>query len=168
MASIELNGTFKPMVEALDRIALIGRNPARILDQVGEQMLKSTKERFHNQAGPDGSPWAPVHPDYAATKPDSRILFRTGELFGGLEKFVDGNRLVWGSQLPYAKAHQFGATIIPRTDGVKALRFWIGGKQFDVKKVVIPARPYLGFTAEDRQTVLEELHEFLDRAMSPR
>lgn len=167
MASIELKGSFRPMSEMLERIADIGQHPARVLSAVGEQMIKSTQERFHQQAGPDGSPWAPLRPDYAASKTDQRILFRTGELFGSISAFVDGRRLVWGSHLSYAATHQFGATIVPQ-GGKKSLAFKIGGREVFAKKVVIPARPYLGFTAEDRQTVLDELEEFLGRALAAR
>lgn len=164
MASIELKGSFRPMIEILDKIADIGQQPASVLNAVGEQMIKSTQERFHQQAGPDGSPWAPLKPAYAAKKTDPRILFRTGELFGSIEKFVDGNRLVWGSHLIYAGTHQFGIFEKRMVRSSKKA----GQKIHATKRVVIPARPYLGFTAEDRQTVLEELEEFFDRALAAR
>nr|WP_294915360.1 phage virion morphogenesis protein [uncultured Neokomagataea sp.] len=166
MASIELNGSFKPMVEALDRIAAIGKKPNAVLSAVGEQMIKATQERFYQQKGPDGKAWAPLNPLYAATKSETRILFRTGALCNGIEKFVDGNRLVWGSDLEYASVHQFGAVIKPKT--AKQISFDIGGVFFHRKSVSIPARPYLGFTQADRETVIEELNEFLHRALASR
>lgn len=164
MASIELKGSFKPMIDVLDKIAGIGQQPANVLNAVGEQMIKATQERFHKQAGPDGSPWAPLKPAYAAKKTDPRILFRTGELFGSIEKFVDGNRLVWGSHLIYAGTHQFG--IFKKVFVRSSKR---GPQKISSsRRVVIPARPYLGFTADDRQTVLEELEEFFGRAVASR
>ena len=50
-----------------------------------------------------------------------------------------------GSDRPYALIHQVGGTITAKAGG--ALRFQSGGKRFTVKKVTMPARPYLPVTA---------------------
>lgn len=59
---------------------------------------------------------------------------------------------------PYAAAHQFGATIRPRRG--KALK--VRGRL--LASVTIPARPYLGLSADDRSEVLDAARDFLARA----
>ncbi|MFT8422072.1 MAG: phage virion morphogenesis protein [Gluconacetobacter sp.] len=167
MAQIRLTGTMREIASALDRIAAIGRNPSRVLAAVGEEMIQSTQLRFETQTAPDGTPWAPLNPHYAAdkaaTRPGAGILTYTQHLRRGISRYVDGRTLVWGSNLDYAAVHQFGAVIKPKSR--KALFFSLGGREVMARSVTIPARPYLGFTAEDRLTVIEELEDALARAM---
>ncbi len=49
--------------------------------------------------------------------------------------------------------HQEGAIIKP-TDA-KALAFVSGGKQVFAKKVVIPARPFVGLSSDNEQELLD-------------
>ena len=172
MAQIRLTGTMREITSALDRIAALGRNPSRVLAAVGEELIQSTQRRFETQTAPDGTPWAPLNPHYAADKaavrPGAGILTYTQHLRRGISRYVDGRTLVWGSNLDYAAVHQFGAVIKPKAGGgdpKKSLHFALGGRTLMVRSVTIPARPYLGFTAEDRLTVIEELEDALARAM---
>ena len=168
MTEIRMSGSAREIAAALERIAAIGRNPARVLHAVGEQMIKSTQRRFHDGKGPDGKAWAPLNPAYAASSGPRQggILVRTAHLRDGISSYVDGRTLVWGSNLVYSAVHQFGAVIKPKTK--KALFFSIGGHEVIAGSVTIPARPYLGFTAADRLTVIEELEEALARAVAGR
>jgi phage gpG-like protein len=72
-------------------------------------------------------------------------------------------QLIIGSNLIYARIHQLGGIIRPRT--AKALRFPIStpqGIQWITKKsVTIPARPYLVFRPDDPAKISEAVTNFL-------
>lgn len=61
---------------------------------------------------------------------------------------ISNQEVTLGTKLKYAGVHNFGAVIRPTK--AKALRWEANGRVFFRKKVVIPARPYMDFTAEDR------------------
>lgn len=65
-----------------------------------------------------------------------------------------------GSSLPYARIHQLGGEIRPKNK--KALLIPLGGGQFlKVKKVTIPARPYLVLQAEDGLTIMRATKDYI-------
>lgn len=167
MSSINVTGSTGPIISALDRIAAIGRNPRGVLEAVSFQVIKSTRSRMKAGIDPRGVQWdsyAPLNPLYASDKKGSGILLGEGmDLYKNITSYVDGNRLTWGSDLPYSRIHQFGGVI--RAKNARALVFWMGGIKFQRQAVTIPARPYLGFTDEDREALVGELEEYLARAM---
>lgn len=68
-----------------------------------------------------------------------------------------------GSSLPYARIHQLGGTIKPRK---KALLIPVGGGQYlKLKKVTIPARPYLLFHDEDKASIIRALDHYFLRSL---
>lgn len=170
MPAVIVDGSTAPIRLALERIAAIGRNPARVLLAVGEEITKSTRSRMERGVDPRGVRWdsyAPLNPLYAKTKQGPGILrgagYTTSGLYRSITSYVDGRRLVWGSNLVYARIHQLGGVIRPKNKPY--LSFEMGGELFHRQSVLIPARPYLGFTDEDRETLTEELHEYLARAL---
>lgn len=170
MSSIIVTGSVGPIISALDRIAAIGRNPRGVLEAVSAQVIKSTRRRMEAGTDPRGVRWdsyAPLNPLYASEKVGPGILrgagYTTSGLYRSITSYVDGNRLVWGSNLVYARIHQLGGVIRPKN--ARALVFWMGGQKFERGSVTIPARPYLGFTDEDREALVGELEEYLARAM---
>lgn len=58
--------------------------------------------------------------------------------------------LAWGSNKIYAAVHRFGAVIRPKT--AEAVRFRLASGLVRARSVTIPARPYLGLSAEDRRS----------------
>lgn len=150
-----------PVVAALQRLEAAGRTLRPALTEIGEALLDSTRARFAAARGPDGSPWAPNSAVTIARylgstaswrRKDGRLSVRgeralatkrplTGRsraLSTTLRYQVAGNRLELGSGLVYAAMHQFG--------GSKARFPHLWGS--------IPARPYLGLSADDRSTIL--------------
>ena len=105
---------------------------------VGETLLNSTRARFRSQTAPDGAPWQALSPAYAARKRrnQGQILTLYGHLRGTLVKAADKDSLRIGTPLIYGATHQFG-------------------------RDPIPARPFLGLSAEDRTDLLDALHEYL-------
>lgn len=76
-----------------------------------------------------------------------RPLVGDGTLMNQIHYHVTSDLLLVGSNLEYAATHQFGATIKPKNK--KMLSWKIGGVSVFAKKVVIPARPFLGISIAD-------------------
>lgn len=68
-------------------------------------------------------------------------LQKSGVLRRSLRVEATDKSVTIGTDRKYALIHQLGGEIKPKT--AKALKFQSGGKWFTVKKVNIPARPYL-------------------------
>ena len=114
---------------------------APALNEIGEVLLNSTRERFRSRKAPDGTPWAPLSEAYAARKPKNRgmILVLEGQLMKTLNYEADRDGLLFGSPEVYAGTHQFGRA-----------------------ESNIPARPFLGLTAEDEAAIADILADYLD------
>ena len=88
-----------------------------------------------------------------AEEPDGRTLVDRGDLRGSVTYRVLGDGAVEvGAAREYAAIHQMGGTITAKG---KALRFRLATSAFvNVRSVRIPARPYLGISAEDREEIV--------------
>lgn len=171
MSSIRISADLGPLQHTLSEIANIGRKPEKILDAIGLEIEDNVSRRFQTNLDPNGSPWVPLNRQYAASRKPGPILVQTGALERSTTSEVHGYTIIVRNWQPYAAVHQFGATITPRINDIhdgdpkKALHFKYGAKSVFAKKVVIPARPYLGFGFEDRRAVEEQLHEALRLAL---
>lgn len=116
---------------------------------IGEVLRKSTKARFSKQQAPDGSPWQPLSPQYAAYKRKrgygKKILKMRGYLRGIPTVQATDASVSIGSNRIYAAMHQYG-----------------GRTRFGQ----IPARPYLGISDEDEQAIMGTLQDAFE-AMQP-
>lgn len=123
----------------------LGRLASADLDDLafnaGALIEASTRERIATEkAGPDGAAWAPWSDAYAATRRGGQSLLVQGNhLLGSVQNYTDGWTVKVGSNLVYAAIHQFG--------GVIENGFGRG------IRITMPARPYLGLSAADRQAV---------------
>jgi phage virion morphogenesis protein len=135
------------------------------LKNIGQVLLKGTRERFSRQVDPEGRPWAPLNPEYAKGKRGGKILQvqgMRGGLLGSITAQLSGShRLEVGTNKIYGAVHQFGATIRPRS--AEALVFRLGGRLIRAKQVTIPARPYLGISAADRANSLVIVRDHIER-----
>lgn len=159
MALINITGSTARITTALTRLEQLGRQPQEFLRALGQQQIERTQTRIRQGVTPDGTPFAPLNPLYAASKPSGvGILQSTGNLRNHLTTALHGNTLLWGSNLDYAAVHQFGAVI--RRRRAPALVFSIGGTWFRKQFVTIPGRPYLGFNSDDRAAAVDTLETF--------
>lgn len=79
--------------------------------------------------------------DYLSGPRPKKLGRVSGDLARSVNYKVRGNRVVIGSNLPYAAVHEFGATI--RAKASPFLVFKIGKSWASKKSVVIPPRPFL-------------------------
>jgi phage virion morphogenesis protein len=139
---------------ALDRLLVAGLGD-RAAKWVGHLVVEQTQKRFSTATSPDGTPWAPLNPAYAATKTGGGILVGAGTLRDTIHFQTSGSTVEVGSTQLYARIHQLGGTITPK--GAGCLHFFLGPIEVLAKAVRIPARPYLGLSTEDQREIEEEL-----------
>jgi phage virion morphogenesis protein len=156
-----------------------------LMAEIGEEMVERTKQRFSDITAPDGTPWADnadsTIADYLNRFSGSRkkdgalskkglarkagkkpLTGETGSLRATINYLLEGDDAVRiGSPMDYAPFQQYGTkphTIELRNK--KALAF--GG--IVVRKVNhpgIPARPFLGFSDDDQDAILEIVRSYL-------
>lgn len=127
-------------------------DPARVLGNIGQQLVNSTKDRFTTETDPDGLPWEALKPRYARAKarkyPGQGILRRENRLYESIVSQVDGDTLLVGTNVtnkgfPYSASMQLGA---PSRN--------------------VPARPFLGVSAEDRNDIQAIVMDYLRNAVA--
>jgi phage virion morphogenesis protein len=111
--------------------------------------VTSTQQRFLDQKAPDGTGWPQ---SYRAKVTGGKTLRMSNLLFQSVHAEATKDEAQWGTDREYAGVHQFGAVIVPKTK--KALFFTLAnGAKVMVKKVTIPARPFLGINEADRARI---------------
>ena len=116
-------------------------------------------------------------------------LIRSGKLMNSINYKIEGDKIIIGTNIPYAKIHHFGGTIVPKkakflavpiTKAAKAMSprdfsdtFVRNGVIFRKtdkgkaealyvlkKSVTIPARPYLFLNAADKEYIVRRIREY--------
>jgi len=156
------------------------RDPSGLMPRLGEYLQGSTQARFKSQTAPDGTPWAPLKQRYARRKRynKDKVLTLRGYLRSYIHYQVTGGDSVEvGSNQKYAAIHQFGGEIdMPERQATVRYRSVAGKVLFAGKKhkratertvtipvhfVKIPARPFLGLSAEDDREISRIIREWL-------
>ena len=134
-------------------------DPSPALREIGEHLLRTTRARFaqSNKTAPDGTPWARNTAVTIARKGRDNPLYQSGLLQGTLRwQLADGNKSVEvGSNRIYAAVQQFGQ---PKGASGTTKR---GGP---IPWGDIPARPFLGVSADDREAIADILSDYLAKA----
>lgn len=143
------------------------------LKNIGVHLVQSTQERFTGEVDPAGKRWAALRASTLKRKKHTRILTESSGLRDSVVWQVRGSSLKVGTNKVYGATHQFGLDkdlhvpahkrAISHAFG-KELKFpvWASVKAhtFNPK---IPARPFLGFSADDREEILAITAHFLER-----
>ena len=124
---------------------------------IGDHLVRSTRARFHTQTAPDGSRWPPLRPATLARKTRNRdkILTERGQLRKLVQSHAGANHVDVGAAPIYAGTHQFGAA-----QGL----FGSTSTGSPIPWGDIPARPYLGLSPDDEQSIADVLLDFIDAA----
>lgn len=143
-------------IGGLDRLADL--DESELLTGIGSMGENQTRRRIESEkTSPDGVPWKP-------NREGTPTLLRSGDHLHNSLAFEVGSGLVrWGASWEYAHVHQYGATIVPK--GAKPLSFTSGGRRRYAKSVTIPARPFVGLSAENSAHVERLVTDFLGRGM---
>lgn len=146
---------------ALARLEAAGVDMTPAMADIAGHLADETRERFEEGKNPDGVPWLPSK---RALEEGGKTLVDTGDLLASIDEDWGPDHAAAGPEASggaavYAAIHQFGGEIRPRQ--AKALSF--GGRV--LAKVMIPARPYLGWTDGDSDYALAAIADHLGGAL---
>ncbi len=147
---IEIRINDKQVLQALANLEQHVSDLSPALKQIGEDLTKSTKQRFADRKGPDGKPWKQNSPVTIQRKGrDFPLTGKTGVLGDTINYQLTGNdTLEVGSPERYAAMQQFG--------GKKSEFPWLLGD--------IPARPFLGISNDDNEKIIEIIYNHLSQS----
>lgn len=148
---------------ALDRLIAVGQHPREVMKKIAEQGESSTRDRFtKTQTAPDGTPWKT---SWRAQERGGKTLIASGILMKSITHDYGDDFAEWGSNVPYAAIHQVGGEIRPKAGKALFFRTPDGSGRL-VKKVTIPARPYLGINADDEANIVDIVNQHLADAVT--
>lgn len=132
----------KALERTLRSMAKSNQSPSQEMALIGRRMLKMQKSHFDKQEDPHGMPWPELSPATIAARrkgSEKGIAHRapvplrdTGRMYNSMASKTTTYDAAVGTNVPYAKDHQFG------TDK-------------------IPARPFLYITATERRDLVRML-----------
>lgn len=164
--------------EAKEKLARLSPDQIdQLAYETGALIEDQTKRRISDEkTGPDGTPWAPWSASYAALVAEGAdagarsLLIWHNHLLTSIQNYSTGATAIVGSNLVYARVMQDGAAqgefggAIGRTRPTekqpKSRDYY-----FPIPWGDIPARPYLGLSADNRieitDLVVDRLEELL-------
>ena len=151
------------------------------LEQCKYDLAEATKENFVRAQGPDGKAWAPLK----RPREDGRThpLWKTGRLAastgvggeGHVER-IEALWLIYGTNLFYAAAHQYGHTwSVPTRYRLPHQKPWVfkgaDGKLVFTRKIkahswTVPARPFMGIGPKLQERFNERFRNFMLQRMT--
>ena len=139
MAGVAIEVVDTPINQFLARLAAHIDDLSPLFADWGEYLIGSTQDRMARELSPDGQPWAPLSPAYAATKPeDLPILRLTGAMADTLAYNAGPKDFEFGTGRIYGAAQHFGRP-----------------------EIHLPARPWLGLTEEDVTELLLQTRDYV-------
>lgn len=125
-----------------------------VMDQIGDSLTESTKQRFSQGIAPDGTPWAANSAATLARKKGTQPLIgETKNLMSTIFHESNASGVSWGSNVIYAAVQQFGA-------GQGAFGAMSNGGPIPFG--TIPARPFIGVSPDDQNAIITTLEFFLE------
>lgn len=130
-----------------------------VMKDIAGELDAQTRLRFEEGKSPAGVPWKPSE---RVKEHGGQTLVLSGDLANSIRPdwgadYAAAGPEASGGAAVYAAIHQFGGTIVPRHK--QALAF--GGRI--VSRVVMPARPYLGWNDETQAYAVDTLSAYIAR-----
>ena len=144
------------ITKSFEGLKLSPTQSSKLLSNLGSGLLTNLQRRFQAQQSPQGLPWKQ---SIRAKMFGGKTLQDTGKLLQSMQFIVSGSRVEVGTNVEYARFLHDGATI--KAKNVPYLTFRIGNRWAKKKEVVLPARPILGFSVQDNQTVISVINSFM-------
>lgn len=142
--------------EALLKVENIANAPTeQLAEGIGRLVQGQTRRRIEEEkTSPDGKPWKE---NWAGTS----ILYQSGALSQSIDYVATPDSIMVGSGLVYARIHQEGGKIEPKS--AKALAFMVGNQFRLVQSVTMPARQFLGLSPDNQNEIVETTEDWLER-----
>jgi len=138
------------ITEALSAIQGRFRDMTPAFKNIGEYMVREREKLFKEERSPAGVPWKKLSPAYAKRKKNKKIL----TLMNHLRRTV------------YAAGEDQVVISPDKTSSEYAAIHHFGGRAGRGKKALIPARPHLGVSEENRREFVEIIRDHLLKAIS--
>ena len=161
MVNIRLEGDTRAALNKIRGLAEMDRKSLNAA--LGQGVRTSTLERFRTRKGPDGRRWPSSK---RALAEGGRTLVDSGQLRNSIQVRSDASGFAVGTNVKHASTHQYGVkNRVIKAKNKKYLRFKVDGRWVTRKKVkvTIPARPFLGLSAEDQTELQETVEDFIRR-----
>lgn len=162
MTTIRIEYDDSDLLNGLARLQVLLGDLTPVMQDIGEFLVGSTKDRFSAGTSPDGTPWAPktqttIDAYRRRRDPvDQRPLFGpTGSLSRTIFAQAGPGSVEWGSPMIYAGVMQFGEAKGAAGQTSRGTPIPWGD---------IPARPFLGLSEDDETGVIAIVEEWLERA----
>jgi len=152
-------------VSAFDQAAAAADDLTPLMDDIGAVLVNAAVERIATtNESPDGVVWPK---SLRAKEVGGPTLHDSGLLMRSINAEAGPRQVRVGSNMIYAGVHQTGRTIRPVSAG--ALSFTLpNGQRVMAGEVTIPARPYLGVSPEDVNTIIDVTTVFFDDILGGR
>ncbi len=165
------------VLAALNRLIRAGGDMTPALDAIGDALASSTMLRFRDGVDPRGIIWQALKKTGLPSH-----LKDTGILSNSITYRVSRNQVTIGTNVAYAAIHQLGGTISHAArsqyayfkmnkQGEVGNRFvkksqsnFKQGVTIGAHDVTLPARPFLGLSADDEKSVVDIVRDYLQKA----
>lgn len=137
-------------------------NKKLLMSTIGETLVSGTIKRFASEEDPEGRKWKQSR---RARAQGGQTLSDNAHLRNSIDYAATSDKVMVGSNLVYARIHQLGGAIRPKNGNYLKFRTANGGF-VSVRKVEMPARPYLGVSAADLEEVKAVFTEFMKGCFS--
>lgn len=156
MSAAILEITETGLSEALLKVEGIADAPkGELMEGIARLVQEQTRHRIETEkTTPEGAAWK-------ANWKGSSILYESGALSRSIDYRASEDSAEVGSGLIYARIHQEGGVI--RAKSAKALVFQMGNHLVQVQNVTMPARPYLGLSADNQREIIETTEDWMER-----
>ncbi len=148
MAGVQFQLDTTDLTRLSQRLARWGSHPRLqgLYGAIGAEVEAQTRTRIQDEkAAPDGTPWAPWSPGYAATRHGGHsLLMNEGDLLDDINFVVESGGVSVGTNLVYGAIHQFGGDAVGKA---------------------IPARPYLGLSSDNIRDLHDTIEDWLDSTL---
>jgi phage virion morphogenesis protein len=128
-----------------------------VMAVIADKMRTNSVLNFETETGPDGVRWKASR---RATDDGGLTLTASGKLHQSITAASTDRTAIAGTDRIYAAIHQFGGRIAAKPG--KALKTPFGPRG----SVTMPARPFLGFSAEDLTDIEQLLGDHLTAALA--
>jgi len=153
---------FEVIAEGLDEAllkidGLVNAPRHELMEGIGRLVQEQTRRRIQDEkTSPQGAAWK-------ANRQGTSILLASGELSRSIDYRAGEDSVQVGTGIVYGRIHQQGGTITPKN--ARALFFRVGNRLIQTSKVEMPARPYLGVSADNQTEIVEAAEDWLGRLL---
>jgi phage virion morphogenesis protein len=146
-STISIDYDSQAVTAILDQLIANVSDTQPAMMEIAEYLHERTRDHFDNQQDPDGTSWAPLAASTLKAKQRKGVP---------VDKILHGQHLhLRDTIFPFWSNGEAGVSTGPGTEAYAATQ------QFGADERNIPARPFLGLSAEDEAEVIEIMNQFL-------